>query len=63
MLLYQRHLLHIPPEQRKPEEKNIPKEFWEAASVADRLQQKFTPISKLDQHIEEPLPTKKQKLS
>lgn len=36
--MYQRHLLHIPPEQRKPEEREIPKEFWEAATAAKRSQ-------------------------
>lgn len=29
--LHKRHLLHIPPEQRAPEEREIPREFWEAA--------------------------------
>merc|ERR1712118_189549 len=40
--MYQRHLLHIPPEQRKPEERDIPKEFWEAATAANRSQTLMT---------------------
>ena len=35
---YQRQLLHIPPEQRKAEEKEIAQEFWEAATAANPTQ-------------------------
>jgi len=34
--LHQRHLLHIPPEQRSHEEQTIRKEFWEAADPTTR---------------------------
>lgn len=34
--MYKRHLLHIPPEQRKLQEQNIDAEFWEAADPTKR---------------------------
>lgn len=43
--MYQRHLLHIPPEQRKLEEQNIDAEFWEAADPAKRQRQKPSPLT------------------
>lgn len=44
--MHQRHLLHVPPEQRSEEHKVIPKEFWEAklpGSDADRQQHSTIP--------------------